>query len=78
MTRRGTKDIGKIFAEGTPIDDAMRRGVREAMRQHRLAGVPMVIWRDGKVMQVPAEQLEKELAEFESGGSPSGGDPRPA
>ena len=70
MKRRETKDIGKIFAEGTLIDEAMRRGVREAMRQHRLAGVPMVIWRDGKILHVPAEQLEQELEERERNAVP--------
>jgi RNase P protein component len=61
MKREGGKDIGKIFAEGVLVDEAIRRGVREAIRRHRQAGVPMVIWRDGKIMYVAAEQLEKEL-----------------
>ena len=72
------KDIGKIFAEGTLIDEAMRRGVREAIRQHRLAGVPMVVWRDGKIMHIPAEQLEKELEELERAGRLSSRQPHQA
>jgi hypothetical protein len=40
--------------------------MRAAIRQHRLAGVPMVIWRDGKVVHLPAEQFEKELEELEN------------
>jgi len=75
MRRKSGKDIGKIFAEGILIDEAMRRGVREAIRQHRLAGVPMVVWRDGKIMHIPAEQLEKELEELDRAGHPPGGNP---
>jgi hypothetical protein len=75
MKRASGKDIGKIFAEGTPIDEALRRGVREAIRQHRLAGVPMVICRDGKVVHVPAEQLEREMDELERADPGPDGDP---
>ena len=70
MRRKSGKDIGKIFAEGTLIDEAMKRSVREAIRQHRLAGVPMVVWRDGRIMHIPAEQLEKELEELERADRP--------
>jgi hypothetical protein len=75
MKRKSDKDIGKIFAEGTLIDEAMQRGVREAIRQHRLAGVPMVIWRDGRIMHIPAEQLERELEELERADPTPDGDP---
>ena len=56
MRRKSGKDIGESFAEGTLIDEAMRRGVREAIRQHLLAGVPMVVWRRHGVTP-PAEDL---------------------
>ena len=32
------KDIGKLFAEGTEIDEAVRNAVKEAARKHRQAG----------------------------------------
>jgi len=42
------KDIDKIFAEGTPIDRALTRAARAALRQHKVNGLPVVEWRDGR------------------------------
>ena len=71
MKGESHKDIGKIFTERVLVDAAMRRAMREAIRQHRLAGIPMVVWRDGKVVHLPAEQLERELEELERAARPS-------
>ena len=78
MKGESNKDIGKIFTERVLVDAAMRRAMREAIRQHRLAGVPMVVWRDGKVVHLPAEQLERELEELERAGRPSSRQPHQA
>ena len=42
---------------GTLAARAMRRAVEGAIEEHRRHGVPMVIWRDGKVVQVPASRI---------------------
>jgi hypothetical protein len=78
MRRKSGKDISKIFAEGTLIDEALRQGVREAIRQHRLVGLPMAVWRDGKIMHIPAEQLEREVEELDRAGQPAGEGPSQA
>jgi len=52
------KDIEAIMRDGKLIDQAMRRAVNEAIREHRLLGLPMVIERDGKIVWVPAEEME--------------------
>jgi hypothetical protein len=49
------------FEEGTPIDEAANEACREAIRQHKQSGQPMVVWRDGKTVLLPAEQVEAEL-----------------
>jgi hypothetical protein len=36
---------------------ALQRGVRRALRQHRLAGNPVAVWRDGRVMWIPSEEI---------------------
>jgi len=36
---------------------AMRLAVREALLRHKQAGVPAVVWRDGKVVWVPADAI---------------------
>jgi len=54
-TARATrkKDIDRIFAEGTAIDEAVRLGVRDALLQHKRAGVPIATIINGKVVRVP-------------------------
>ena len=51
------KDIDRVFREGTALDEAMTRAYRRAVRQHRQNGVPMVFWENGKIVEVPADQL---------------------
>lgn len=38
--------------------EAFRRAVAEAIAQHRRNGVPIAIWRDGKVVRIPPDQIE--------------------
>ena len=52
MRARRARDIGQIFAEGTLIDAALARGVLEALRRHKQAGLPVVEWRNGRVRWV--------------------------
>jgi hypothetical protein len=37
---------------------AAQQAVRAALRDHKLAGNPIAVWRDGKVVLVPPEQIE--------------------
>ena len=36
---------------------ALREAVAQAIEDHRRTGDPLVMWRDGKVVLVPAEEL---------------------
>lgn len=36
---------------------ALNKAAQDAVEIHRQAGVPLVVWRDGKVALVPAEQV---------------------
>jgi hypothetical protein len=54
--RRG-KSISAIFADGRLIDAAVREAAREAMRRHKEAGLPAVVWRDGRIVHVPPEKI---------------------
>lgn len=52
------KDPNRIFIEeGHLIDEALRKGVRDALLRHKERGNPVVIERDGKIVWVPAEEL---------------------
>lgn len=50
--------IARAFEEGTPIDEAIAEGVRDALRRHKQAGVPIAIWRDGQVAWIPPEEID--------------------
>lgn len=39
------------------IQRALRQAVREALLQHKLAGRPVAIWRDGAVHWLPPEEI---------------------
>jgi hypothetical protein len=37
---------------------AAQQAVRAALREHKLAGTPIAIWRDGKVVLVPPDKID--------------------
>lgn len=39
------------------ILDALRQAVREALLRHKQAGIPIVVWRDGKVVWIQPEDI---------------------
>jgi len=51
------KDIAQIFEEGTLIDEALAQGAQEALRIHKQAGLPIVVWENGKTVWIPAEEI---------------------
>jgi len=36
---------------------AARRAVREALKTHKAEGLPIIVWRDGKIKKVPAKDI---------------------
>jgi len=50
-------DIEALFRDGTEIDRALKRGVREALRRHKKLGNSIIVWRDGKVVELPPEEI---------------------
>jgi len=57
MNETGPNKISELFAEGTAIDQALRRAVQQAVLRHRQAGFPVADWQDGKVVWIPPEQI---------------------
>ncbi|MBI3098798.1 MAG: hypothetical protein HYY93_11250 [Planctomycetes bacterium] len=58
MAPRTSVDIGRMFDRKTPIDAALRRAAREAIRLHKRAGLPVVIWRHGRATWVDPDDLD--------------------
>ena len=47
-----------MLRDGEAIDRAIVRAHREVVLRHRKLGLPLVIWRDGRVVEVPADTFE--------------------
>jgi hypothetical protein len=47
--------------EDIPLDimaeKALKEAVAEAIAEHKLRGHPIVVWRDGKVVSIPPEEI---------------------
>lgn len=57
MKEERNESIDKIFEEGTLIDEALRRGVADALLQHKRAGNPIVVWRDNALVWLTPEEI---------------------
>lgn len=55
MTKRSRKDIGAIVRDGTAIDRAIEAARRRVVREHLRLGLPLAIWQDGRVVEIPPE-----------------------
>jgi hypothetical protein len=52
--QRDRKNIKKL---GKQADEALRKATREALKKHRLAGNPIAVWRDGKVIILEPHEI---------------------
>ncbi|HKP72443.1 MAG TPA: hypothetical protein VJT82_05865, partial [Pyrinomonadaceae bacterium] len=55
--------------QGEPVLAALRRAARSALLEHKRAGNPVASWEDGRVVIIPAEEIQVEETLAESGGS---------
>lgn len=51
------KDIGKIIAEGTQIDEAVKQAVREAVLKHKIAGNSIAAMKDGHMVWIKPDEI---------------------
>ena len=51
---RKIKDDSLLLAKA---GKAMRKAVKNVIAERKLRGQPLIIWRNGKVVKVPANQL---------------------
>lgn len=59
MKARGLSRIGRIFADGRRVDEALRSAVRDAIRRHRERDAPVVVWRDGRAAWLSVDELSR-------------------
>ncbi len=60
MASNAEKDISRIFREGTLIDKAIALAAKSAILQHKQKGQPLTVWRNGKTVLIPPEELDLE------------------
>lgn len=63
---RRIEPAGPRSIEGQRIDEAMVRAVRSDMAKHKRLGLPIAIWKDGKAVWLPADQIPVGIEEFEN------------
>jgi hypothetical protein len=58
MSEEELDPIDRAFAEGTPVDQAIEEAVREALKLHKRAGNPIVVWRNGGMHWIQPEDIQ--------------------
>jgi len=61
MANESAKDHKEIAVNDATIGPAMRQAVRQALERHRGAGVPVVLYEDGKTVHRDAGEVLAEL-----------------
>jgi hypothetical protein len=51
------RDLDLRTATGREINDAMARGVFDALRRHKEAGQPVVVWENGRIVHLSPEEI---------------------
>jgi len=56
--QRQAPDIVQIVAEGSEIDEALKRAAREALVRHKQLGLSVPVWRNGHTVWVPPDEID--------------------
>jgi hypothetical protein len=54
-------DLDAILADTARIEAALRSAVRGALRDHKRAGNPIAVWRDGRVVWLPPAEIPEDV-----------------
>jgi hypothetical protein len=49
------------FLRISKVDAAFRQAAQEVLRVAKQTGTPVIVWRDGRVCEIPCEMLEAAL-----------------
>ena len=52
------KSIEELLSDGSEIDRAMRDAVCQALRRHKRLGESVVVWENGRVVELPPDEIE--------------------
>ncbi|HEX5106683.1 MAG TPA: hypothetical protein VFV87_22840 [Pirellulaceae bacterium] len=51
------RSINELLADTDRVMQAVRQAGRDARLRHKQLGVPLVVWRDGQVVEIPPEEI---------------------
>ncbi len=55
---RESKDPARILRDGVALERAIVAAQRRVVIRHRQLGIPIAVWREGQVVEIPAENIE--------------------
>jgi hypothetical protein len=58
MSTDKPKDVRAIILDTDLIERALLEAGTQALTRHKRLGNPVVVWRDGQVVWIPAEEIE--------------------
>ena len=58
MRERTSEEIARIMRDGNAIDRSLVAAYRRTVLRHRQHHVPLVVWQDGAVVEVSADDVE--------------------
>jgi hypothetical protein len=65
MIQKREPDRHALLRDSAVIESAFQRAARAALLRHKALGESIVIWRDGRVVEVPPDQIDAELERAE-------------
>lgn len=59
MIRQADKavDVTEQLADTARVTEGVRQAGRDARLRHKQLGVPIVVWRDGQIVEIPPEEI---------------------
>ena len=67
MADEDERDIEERMLDDALIDGALADAVRDALIQHKRAGNPIAVWEDGRVVWIPAEEIDVDASPLTGG-----------
>ena len=55
-----TDKIKEAFENPDIMSEALAKAAKDARRKHKQAGNPIVVWRDGEILWIPAKDIPEE------------------
>ncbi len=58
MTPRRAREIEAVMRDDKAVNQAFVAAYRRTVLRHRRLGLPLVVWKDGQVIEVSADDVE--------------------